>query len=1248
MDMRLIYTVLFSLIAGLFTSPVFSQCPQLYDGQGNPSSNPYWISCTGGDYTLFIQSPNIIGPWTIDWGDGSPVSNGPNLIPPNFVSHTYLATVDTFIVTFTDLNNSCVITGVVVMEEAVNASIQIPVGISTQICAPDTLWVVNSSTKVSQTSHFTWDWGDGSPQDYFDYTNWQDTIFHVYQPNTVNCNTILTLYAENYCSQGNPTIATFNPIQVWDVDQAEICADNILLCYPDTIVHFDNCTQKNCSSQGNNSQRYEYWNFGDYWGLNYDSIIPWQPYDPPNRPGYDIAYPGIGTYSVMLIDSSYCGNDTAYLTITIVAPPVAAFSANDTICEGETVYFTDNSSGGANSWYWDFGDGNNSTQQNPTHVYNTPGDYTVVLIVGVTGGSPSCTDTATMLIHVLPSPVAGIIPPNASGCDSLTVLFLDASSNAVSWYWDFGNSNTSTLQNPPAQQYTAPGNYTVTQIVQHSNGCTDTAQMIVHVYESPVPDFQPFNVCEDEISYFFDLSTSSDSIISWYWDFGDGNNSNLQNPTNIYLNSGTYTVYLTVSTAYCTAIDSFIVTVEPKPSASFTPDTTEGCTPLLINFNNTSTGAVNYYWEFGDGNNSTQVNPSYTYVNNSDSDTSFIVMLVSSTTFGCSDTAYDTIVIHPAPKAIFSTNYTPDCGPVSVSFTDSSLNSVAWQWDFGDSTGSSLQNPTHIFQNQTLFIQIFTVTLIVTSTNGCTDTASMDITVYPEPQFSFSVQPDSGCSPLTVTFPAVIGAVQYYWDFGDGDTASGPTPTHTFIDTTTNNQTFIVTLIATSPFGCLDTSYGTVVVFPNPKADFSLDTLSGCSPLDVSLTNNSSGAVNYYWDFGDGDTSISNSQIINHSFSNTTGSPVNYIITLIGETTAGCRDTMTKQVLIYPKIEAVFTSDSFGCSPFTVNFTNLTQGAQTYNWDFGDGGIGIGTNPVHTYTDTNTLDTTFSVTMIATSQYGCKDTAYGQIKVVNVIAEFVGSGEGCAPYSVDFVNNSVNAGSFLWDFGDGGNSTEENPHYTYYVPGTYTVMLQAFCDQGQYDMAIHQNIIIVHENAIAFFGNAPSIVVIPNEKVEFYNFSEYSNNWKWDFGDGSVSSDEHPEHYYQNAGVYNVTLISNNQWNCPDTFSIFNAVIAEESGEIVFPNAFTPDPGGSNGGVYDHNAIDNNIFFPVNAGVTEYHLMIFNRWGELIFESFDVNIGWDGYYRGKLCQQDVYVWKVQGKFANNEEFVKAGDVTLLR
>src|SRR5690606_7005438 len=148
----------------------FAQC-ELFDFYGNPSDNPVWYSCNGNDFTLSIQSPNSIGAYTIDWGDGSPVQSGSSLVPPAAVYHIYGATVDIYNVTFTETATGCTVNGTVIMEEATNASIQIPVGGLTQACAPQVMEFINSSTNTSTTTTFIWNFGDGSPNETYDYTN---------------------------------------------------------------------------------------------------------------------------------------------------------------------------------------------------------------------------------------------------------------------------------------------------------------------------------------------------------------------------------------------------------------------------------------------------------------------------------------------------------------------------------------------------------------------------------------------------------------------------------------------------------------------------------------------------------------------------------------------------------------------------------------------------------------------------------------------------------------------------------------------------------------------------------------------------------------------------------------------------------------------------------------------------------------------------------------------------------------------
>jgi gliding motility-associated-like protein len=1333
--------LLLSLFLFIGSKSSLAQCPQFFDSQGVPSATPQWVSCSGGAFVLFIQPDINVGNYTIDWGDGTPNDNGASIIPPASVSHNYAATVSNYTVTITMPGVPCVVVGQVIMEEPSNASIQIPFGGLTTTCAPGSLDFTNSSTDVSTNTVFTWDFGDGSPIQTFNSTNLGQTVSHMFLQGTVNCVTQVTLTAENVCNtlQGGQSVATFNPIRIFDIDNAAITASATLLCYPDTIVDLTNTTNRNCLAQGNIAQRYEYWNLGDYWGQGTDSIVDWTPW-PPTFP-QTLAYPGIGTYTAMLVDSSFCGLDTAFITIQIVPPPTAALTiSKDTICEGETVTFNNLSAGGANSYMWNFGDGtgwNNLGAGSVNYTYNFAGDYTIQIAAFINGGTASCTDTAIIPVTVLPSPVANFNFDNNNGCDTLTVNFTDFSSaDVVTWNWTFGNGNTSTLQNPPSQFYNSPNSYNVQLDVSSNNGCVNSITQVIDVFQSPVPAFSPTSVCMNDLAAFTDLSTSSagDPIITWGWDFGDGNSSTNQNPTHVYTVAGPVNVILDVSTAFCSASDTVVVTVETVPIAGFTPDITSGCSPLGVNFTNTSSvNATSYFWDFGDGNTSTATNPVYTFINNFGFDTTFNVMLIAQTTFGCVDTIFQPITVFPNPSASFTDNAILDCAPLIVNFTNTSTGGVSYSWDFGDGTPiDNSVNPTHVYQNLTQFIDNNTVTLIVTSLNGCTDTIIDSVLVFPEPQFGFSTNPDSGCSPLIVVFPSVIGAVLYQWDFGDGNTGVGPTPNHIYTNSTTNNVTYIIELIATSPFGCVDTTYGQVLVFPNPTAQFTVDSSSGCHPLPINFTNTSTGGSLFHWDMGDGttfDTLVSN---FGHTFNNITGVQQTYQVSLIAETTKGCKDTVFQNIDVYPDVTALFTSDTIGCSPLDVNFIDASVGALNYTWDFGDGSaISNLANPIHQYTNTTPIDVVYTASLIIESIFGCFDTTQQNItvyatpvasftptpftqifpntvisitntsspgvwqytwdfgdstfstqqapsnhvygtwgtypitlivsnancsdtatQIIDIVppipvADFEGPAQGCRPLDVQFVNNSLYGTNYFWDFGDGGISTQFAPSYTYFNPGVYTVKLTVTGPGGQ-DIQTRSLIIEVYQIPNAFFTVTPTTVFIPNEPALFFNLSSFASTYFWDFGDGSTSIEESPEHFYTQQGVYDIMLIATTQNNCLDTFMLPAGVEAKSEGGIKIPNAFTPSTSGSNGGLFSNSDIDNDVFHPIITGAEEYELNIFNKWGELLFISKDVNVGWDGYYRGELSKQDVYVYKIKVKFIDGKSDSYVGDVTLLR
>ena len=1358
--LRHISILLFSFF--LFDLTLFAQC-ELDDGNGNPSTNPIYIGCSqvtsanDTDFVIVINPSNNFGSWTMDWGDGTN-SSGASLNPPAFITHSYVSVTgggtvfaDTF--NFTFVSGTCTIPGIVVSGYPVTANIEVPGGLTQLTCAPGTLEFINNSNgasglPITPGTVFTWDWGDGSPVDTFDYTNGGDTVLHTYQRQTVNCVTQVDLTANNACNL-SPSVNSQSPVLIYDLDDAAIAASATVLCYPDTVVNFANGSNFNCYAQGNTDQRYEYWNFGNYWGLGYDSIVDWRPSGPPlgtpNPNPIPIAFPGIGTYTVNMIDSNLCGQEPASIQIQIVAPPTADISGDDTVCVGETMTFQNLSTGGANVFAWDFGDGTGFITTgggNQSHIYTDSGTYVVRLAIGIAGSN--CVDTAYWTVRVNPSPTALISFNPASACDSLTATFNDSSlGNPITWAWDFDNGNTSNVQNPGQQFFGFPSNFTVSLTVSNSFGCTDATTEVVNVYQTPVPIFSPTNVCAGSVSQFIDSSThaSGDPIISWNWNFGDGSaNSTLQNPTHVYTTAGTYNVILAVATANCSAQDTIQVVAENLPTADFVMDTTIGCSPLTVNFtNNSSANSASFLWQFSDQDTSTLSDPSFTFINNFGIDTNYYVDLIAYTAFGCTDTTTKAVTVFPNPVAQFDDNvFQFTCTPAVITFTNQSTNgATSYFWDFDNGNTSTQVNPTDSLINNALFTDTFFVSLVAFSANGCSDTTTETYFVWPVAA-PLPDTMDSGCVPLAVQFPALTNAATQIWFFGDGQTSTAAAPNHLYVIA----QDYTASVATNTSNGCKDTSYSLVRVRPVTQAQFTTNLFNACAPAEVEFTSQSVGADRYYWDFGDGNSADTTDTVITHIFENISGQDTVYTVRLITENAFGCYDTMLMDITIHPQVFAAFDHDTAGCSPFGATFTNQSVGATTYGWFFGDGTTSGQENPVHPYINNTKIPETYVVSLVASTSQGCKDsvaaeltvypqpnanfsvdpptktqtypdttftfnnlefgwnyfwdfgdstnssdsipvpkayTGWGEFTVTLVafnefcsdsmrqlvtilpplpIADFGDSTTGCEDLTVDFINKSKYAETYKWEFenlktGSTQSSVDEEPTITF-SKGEYRVTLEAFGEGGEDKKVSVFGFITVYEVPEADFSFAPEEVFIPNEPTIFFNNSRGENlSFEWDFGDGNTSTEENPEHYYKAEGEYFVTLVASNGF-CEDTYLGMTPVLAKPSGNITTPNAFTPNTSGDpgvNGGLdlSGHDRSSNSVFYPVVVGeIKRYEFMIFNKWGEMLFHTTNQNVGWTGWYRNNLCQQDVYVFRVNATLTDNSEVVLAGDVTLLR
>ena len=254
--------------------------------------------------------------------------------------------------------------------------------------------------------------------------------------------------------------------------------------------------------------------------------------------------------------------------------------------------------------------------------------------------------------------------------------------------------------------------------------------------------------------------------------------------------------------------------------------------------------------------------------------------------------------------------------------------------------------------------------------------------------------------------------------------------------------------------------------------------------------------------------------------------------------------------------------------------------------------------------------------------------------------------EGCAPFKLRFHNSASAYDSCRWTFGDGGYSNKKDPEWIFDVEGEYKVGLQVFNHDGQNLSSFAT--VTVHPKPQAHFEISPEKAVLPKDEIHFLNYSVNAVEFRWNFGDGSTSEFFEPSHTYTKFNNYDVSLVVYSDWGCSDSLIVSNAFSGSEY-FIDFPNAFIPNDQGPTGGYFSTKSDEAaQIFHPSYSGVAEYQLKIFSKLGIPIFESVEINLGWDGYNKGQLCEPGVYIWKVRGKYRNGEPFIKMGDVTLLK
>ncbi len=949
----------------------------------------------------------------------------------------------------------------------------------------------------------------------------------------------------------------------------------------------------------------------------------------------------------------------------------------------------------AKFFLWDFNDGTSSTDKNPSHIFtNTSSSSTTYQIKLTVNSEHNCTHDTIKDVSVLPFLEAKFSVDSVNGCSPFPVTITNASRGKVDVYqWIYGdgifdghssinyshtylNNSTNNPSNLLLQRY-------LKLIVSNSSGlCTSRDSVLITIYPEVLAKFQAdvTEGCNPLLVKFTNLSGPGSVPVDYFWDYGD--NGTYTTKFKIPLASHTFSnlggvkkEYITNLTAVsqykCSHTFSDTITVYPLIKADFAFDQPAGCSPYAISIRNaSSSGAKTYYWYMGDKPTpfiNTGFFPSYTYHNQTSKPITYSPKLVVYFKNGtidklCGDSMTHKVTIYPEVTADFTQDTLQICSPNGIAYTNNSsigphkllpypIDSTSTNWTFGDNSSSGDFSPKtpHFYTNYSNTTQLQRkVTLDITSKYLCTSSKSKTVTIYPKPKARFEVEKTIACPPFLLPIQNLTDAepiANFNWNFGDGDSFTTQvleTISHTFENLTPDIASYNLELFVETEHNCSDKFSQTINVYPHVIADFAPDTV-GCSPLLVIFRNKTLRAATYRWDFGDQITGKIKSPT--HKYFNPQVYDTTYTATLIGISQYECSNTITRKITVYPQPEAEFSALPshlyFPDNRISIkNETNI--GNWNFNWNFADGQGSILKEPKsHEFMHWGGYDVQLKV-----SSLKCSDSISHHIRVFPPIpiADLDMSENGCVPWTIKFTDKSTWVTSYYWEFDDSSTSTEQNPSHIYEKAGKYQVKLTVTGDGGS--ASTYRTIEVYPKPTVSFKYN-PSLVMLGDSKVQFYNSSKLGTRFVWDFGDSVKSSELDPFHIYKELGKYNIILQA---WSVHDCYadSLAGPVEVIGTGVLRFPNAFKPNINGPNGGKYSLPDIANQVFHPFWEGIVEYRLEIYDRLGEKLFDTSDPAIGWDGYYKSKLCKSDVYIWKAIGKFTNGKTFDMAGDVTLLK
>jgi gliding motility-associated-like protein len=586
------------------------------------------------------------------------------------------------------------------------------------------------------------------------------------------------------------------------------------------------------------------------------------------------------------------------------------------------------------------------------------------------------------------------------------------------------------------------------------------------------------------------------------------------------------------------------------------------------------------------------------------------------------------------------------CQGLTVNFENNSYGGTVYQWDFGvngiSTDVSSTFEPSYTYPAP----GTYQATLVVNPGEPCTDTARMTVTVNNEFSVSFTTQ-DSVCivgNSLDFVSQTVGGAASSYaWDFGPNASTSSAS-TQNVNNVSFNTSGFIPITLEAENSSCTATFTDSIYIFSEPTASIILPVGYECDGLTVSFGNNSSNAAIYQWDFGVTNSTMDTSSSVLPTYTFPAGGTYN--VTLIGSSNGVCVDTTEEQITVNELLTISFTHNDSICitdNSFWFDGTMTGPSFTQYEWDFGPS-ASIQTSPD---LDVNNVvfDSPGDHTITLTAWFdNCYETATSSIFIYRVpTIDFVDvPGLRCVPATVQFQNLSQADSPlyYTWTFGDGDSSFSANPVHVYDAVGSYSVGLEVYTTEGCIDTLylLKQDYITIHPSPVSKFSIDPAITDICNAAITFTDQSQGATEFFYWFDDStSFTTEQFPVHNYQSSGTLWPYQIATNEFGCKDTS--FQKLIVEPF-SIYLPNTFTPDG----------NEFNNEFNGLFGLEVFGWELNIYNKWGQLLYQTTDPAYGWDGSYQDRLMQEGTYTYVLKYISCDQPEYwqILTGHVNLLR